>query len=157
MKYFFFSLFLIIFSCKKQDDLNQSLDLNKLINKNFSIESWRHQDFTTGEFYDLLDNREIDSIIICFSSSKFVVAKIEFTEGNEIGLNTDVWSIIFSEKQYYFKKDEYTYFKLVNLNDEMMIWEGEHKLHQQKQRITISLKKINENSQLLDYLNQRFL
>lgn len=128
-----------------------------MYNKNFYVESWIHEDFVTGENYNLFINNEVDSIILCFTSSEVLVSKIEFTDGNGLSFNTNLWTIVNIKNQPHFKRDEFTIFRLTELDNQHMIWEGEHSLHKQKQRITINFKEIKESSIIVDYLRQRFL
>jgi hypothetical protein len=157
MRYFFFLLVFLIISCTKDSTPKKSQNLDNFYYNNYYVESWFFEDFTTNEKYDLFVNREVDSIILCFSSSKLLVARLEFTSGNKFGINSDVWEILNIDNQLYFKRDQFTYFRLVESNEESMVWEGEHSLHKQKQRITIRLKQIKESSSLIDELILRFL
>jgi len=154
MKYFFFFLLIFLFSCKKE---NFKEDFSYFIGKNFLVQSYQFKDLSTGERYDLLDNREIDTIYLIFRENSMYLGKVENLMSGGFGLGVDKYLLEFKNNEIGINRDNYNEFFVVSFSKNLLTIEGRHILHNQKQRIEISILEMNYLTPNLEELIIRFV
>lgn len=156
MKYFFFFLVIFLFSCTKEDIVKNE-DFSYFINKNFLVHSYFFEDFVTGEKYELTNNREIDTIYLIFRESYMYLGKVENLPNNTFGLGVDRYDIQINNDIIKINRDRYSDYNLIQFNKEFLIIEGKHLLHNQQQRITISIEEVIQPTPNLENIIQSFI
>ncbi len=157
MKYFFFFLAILFFSCKKDDSIINKEEFSYFIDKNFLVKSYRFEDFSTGENYDLLDNSEIDTLYLIFRVESMYLGKIENSQNNSFGLGVDKYLIKFENEKIKISRDSYSDFSVVYFSKDLLVIEGKHLLHNQFQRISITVSEVTTPSINLQNLISRFV
>lgn len=157
MKYFFFFLVIFLFSCKKENFLTKKEEFSYFIGKNFLVKSYEFGDFSTGESYNLLDNREIDTLYLIFRGDNMYLGKVEKISEFSFGVGVDKYFIRYYDDRIKIMRDDYNDFSVTFFSNESIVLMGKHTLHNQEQSIKISITEIKDLTPNLENIINRFV
>lgn len=137
-------LFIIIFSCKKEDIKSYSPSIHLLIDNAYLVTNCRFQDFDTGEDYDLLEvNSECDSIYIHFGSEQMNVVRVDWSSNKSFYKHINYkYEII--DGRIKLVRNQYSDYWVDMSSETQFIFSGKHTLHNQYQKNTIYYSKMDK-------------
>lgn len=129
-------------------------DISNMRNRFYSVESWRQQDFNTGEDFELLGNHsEVDSIYAYWSKNYLLIVYVDYNPWN--GLSFYKKYKLFEEYREYtgweLNRDQFHRFPIQYVNSKGLQITGMHSHHMQSQRITIKWENSKDLPKIIKY------